>query len=201
MENKIKLNAEAFERLLNIEYYFCLAYKGKGFEVRVRFAEEDFHHLEGIGQLRDLQIHSESGNVTFDKALDGMITQVQLEKSNFFEKSYVQNKIDYLHLLERAFDENRVVFRFRNEQSKSKIESELFLNTLVDGQDIYVYLDMVAGTENEYFCRSFVANPDFDRTAGQTKLTTLWQEKIDLCTGESHVIYRYKNFITKDLKK
>ena len=103
--------------------------------------------------------------------------------------------------MERAFYENRVVFRFRNEQSKSKIESELFLNTLVDGQDIYVYLDMVAGTENEYFCRSFVANPDFDRTAGQTKLTTLWQEKIDLCTGESHVIYRYKNFIPKDLKK
>ena len=92
MENKIKLNAEAFERLLNIEYYFCLAYKGKGFEVRVRFAEEDFHHLEGIGQLRDLQIHSESGNVTFDKALDGMITQVQLEKSNFFEKAMFRTR-------------------------------------------------------------------------------------------------------------
>ena len=74
MKNKIKINAEAFENLLTIEYYFCLAYKGKGFEVRVRFAGEDFHHLEGIGQLRDLKIHSESGNTTFEKALDGLIT-------------------------------------------------------------------------------------------------------------------------------
>ena len=202
MENKIKLNAEAFEKLLNIEYYFCLGYKGKGFEVRVRFAEEDFHHLEGIGQLRDLKIHSESGNITFDKALDGLITQTQLEKSLFFEKSFVQNKIDYLHLLESAFDENRVVFRFRKDQSgKTKIESELFLNTVVDTEDIYVYLDLVDGSENEYFCRSFVANPDYDRTVGQIKLTTLWQEKIDLCAGTSEVIYQYKNFNPKDLKK
>ena len=202
MDNKIKINAEAFERLLNVEYYFCLAYKGKGFEVKVRFAEEYFHHLEGIGQLRDLKIHSESGNVTFDKALDGLITQAQLEKSNFFERSFVQNKIDYLHLLERAFDENRVVFRFRKDQSgKSKIESELFLNTLVDNEDIYVYLDMVDGSENEYFCRSFIANPNYDRTIGQVKLTTLWQEKRDLCSGTSQVIYQYKDFSPKDLKK
>ena len=202
MENKIKINAEAFEKLLNIEYYLCLAYKGKGFEVRVRFAEEDFHHLEGIGQLRDLKIHSESGNVTFDKALDGLITQSQLEKSNFYEKSFVRNKIDNLHLLERAFDENRVVFRFRKDQSgKSKIESELFLNTVVDNEDIYVYLDMVDGSENEYFCRSFVANPDHDRTVGQVKLTTLWQEKRNLCSGTTQVIYQYKGFLPKDLKK
>ena len=202
MGNKIKLNAEAFEKLLNIEYYFCLAYKRKGFEVRVRFAEVDFHHLEGIGQLRDLKIHSESGSITFNKALDGLITQEQLEKSIFFEKSFVKNKVDYLHLLERAFDENRLVFRLKKDHSgKSRIESEIFLQTEVDDAVILVYLDMVDGSDNEYFCRSFVANPDFDRTIGQIKLTTLWQEKIDLCTGESEVIYRFKEFSPGDLKK
>lgn len=72
---------------------------------------------------------------------------------------------------------------------------------MVDTEDIYVYLDMVDGSENEYFCRSFVANPDYDRTVGQIKLTTLWQEKIDLCAGTSEVIYQYKNFTPKDLKK
>lgn len=202
MENKIKINAEAFEKLLTIEYYFCLAYKGKGFEVRVRFAEEDFHHLEGIGQLRDLKIHSESGNITFEKALDGFITEEQLEKSLFFEKSFVKNKIDYLHLLERAFDENKLVFRLRKDQKgKSRIESELFLQTAVDAEQIYVYLDSVDGAYSEYFCRSFVANPDFDRTVGQIKLTTLWQEKKNLLTGESTVLYRFKDFSPEDLNK
>ncbi len=33
-------------------------------------------------------------------------SKTQLEKSLFFEKSFVQNKIDCLHLLERAFDEH-----------------------------------------------------------------------------------------------
>ncbi len=202
MENKIKTNAEAFEKLLTIEYYFCLAYKGKGFEVRVRFAEEDFHHLEGIGQLRDLKIHSESGNITFEKALDGLITVEQLEKSLFFEKSFVKNKIDCLHLLEQAFDENKLVFRLRKDQKgKSRIESELFLQTAVDAEQIYVYLDSVDGADSEYFCRSFVANPDFDRTVGQIKLTTLWQEKKNLLTGESTVLYRFKDFSPEDLNK
>lgn len=35
--NKIKKNADAYNNLLGIEYYFCLGYKGKGFEVRVHF--------------------------------------------------------------------------------------------------------------------------------------------------------------------
>jgi len=202
VENKIKTNAEAFEKLLTIEYYFCLAYKGKGFEVRIRFAEVDFHHLEGIGQLRDLKIHSESGNITFEKALDGLITVEQLEKSLFFEKSFVKNKIDYLHLLERAFDENKLVFRLKKDQKgKSRIESELFLQTEVDAEQIFVYLDSVDGADSEYFCRSFVANPDFDRTVGQIKLTTLWQEKKNLLTGESTVLYRFKDFSPEDLNK
>ena len=202
MENKIRVNAEAFEKLLNIEYYFCLAYKGKGFEVKVRFAEEDFHHLEGIGQLRDLKIHSESGNKTFDLALDGLITEDQLRKSLFFDKSFVKNKIDYLHLLERAFDENNLVFRLRkDEKGKSRIESELFLQTIVDIEQIYVYLDLVDNSKNEYFCRSFVVNPNYDRTMGQIKLTTLWREKINLTTGESTVLYQFKDFIPGELKK
>ena len=32
-----RVGAKAFEKLLTIEYYFCLAYKGKGFEVRGMF--------------------------------------------------------------------------------------------------------------------------------------------------------------------
>ena len=116
MENKIKLNAEAFERLLNIEYYFCLAYKGKGFE--------------------DLKLHSESGNRTFDMALAGDILEDELKKSHFYQSGCVQNKVDYFYLLERIFDEDNIVFRFRKTMKGSgKIEAELFLTSeLEDGQ-------------------------------------------------------------------
>ena len=53
----------------------------------------------------------------------------------------------------------------------------------------------------ECYCRSFVANPEFDRTQGQIKLTTLWKEKINLETGERTVLYKYKDFSPDQLKK
>ena len=55
--NKLQRNAKAYEKLLDIEYIFCLSYNGKGKKVVLRFAREDFSHLEGIGQLTDLPIH------------------------------------------------------------------------------------------------------------------------------------------------
>ena len=54
MKNPIQRNAVAFQKLLlHTEYYYCLSLAGKGIEVRLRFQEGDFHHLEGIGQLTD----------------------------------------------------------------------------------------------------------------------------------------------------
>lgn len=198
--NKIQINASAYAQLLNIEYYFCLSWKGKGFEVRLRFLKTDFHHLEGIGQLKDLDIHAESGNVTFDKSLNGDICEKDLSKSCRFKVERVQNKIDYLHMLEQAIDNNEWVFRYNGDNDKrSEIQAELFLFTDVDGNDIYVYIDRRNNRESDYYCRSFVANPDYDRKLNQKKLTTLWKEKIDLTTGKSEVLYRYKNFIPAEL--
>lgn len=199
--NKIQVNAFAYEKLLNTEYYFCLSWKNKGFEVRLRFFKEDFHHLEGIGQLKDLVIHSESGNVTFDKSLKGDICVEDLSKSCRFEKEKVQNKIDFLHLLEQAIDNNEWVFRYNEDNDKrSEIQAKLFLFTNVGGNDIYVYMDYRNNRKSDYYCRSFVANPDYDKKQNQKKLTTLWKEKIDLITGESKVLYRYKNFLPSELK-
>ena len=71
--NKVKKNAEAYRNLLNIEYYFCLGYKGKGFEVRIHFYKEEFHHLEGIGTMEKdkmlcmLEPHMEDGAIDLQK--------------------------------------------------------------------------------------------------------------------------------------
>lgn len=202
VENKIKRNAEAFEKLLNTEYYFCLAHKGTGFEVRVRFAKEEFHHLEGIGQLRDLKIHSESGNRTFDLSLSGKVIETELAKSRFFVKGRVQNKIDYLYNLEKAFDEDNTVFRLRKDsRGNTRIEAKLLITTDVEDNQFMIYLDRVEDSQSDYFCKSFVVNPEFDRTVGQIKLTTLWKEKINLENGEKKVLYRFKEFRPDQLKK
>ncbi len=112
---------------MNIEYYFCLAAKNKGYEVRLRFDKEDFHHLEGFGQLRDIPIHRERGSKSFDMALTGEITEEYLKSSELFIKNKVKNKIDYLYLLETALDHNDMVFRCIKDQSgRIKLRQNFF---------------------------------------------------------------------------
>lgn len=51
--NKIQKNANVYTKLLNIEYVFYLAYEGNCKKIVLRFSKENFHHLEGLGHLKD----------------------------------------------------------------------------------------------------------------------------------------------------
>ena len=66
--NKVQRNAKAFSKLLDKEYIFYLGYKGKCQKVVLRFEKRNFHHLEGIGQLIDIMLHSEPADKIFDMA-------------------------------------------------------------------------------------------------------------------------------------
>ncbi|MBQ6400212.1 MAG: hypothetical protein IJI21_08870 [Clostridia bacterium] len=201
MVNLIQRNAIAFQKLLHTEYYYCLSLAGKGIEVRLRFQEEDFHHLEGIGQLTDLQIHSLGGRKTLSMALNGEITEEDLKKSALFESTRTQNKIDCLYLLETALDHNDLVFRYViGADGRIKIEASILLYTDVDGNQIYVYIDQEEGRNSDYYCRSFVANPSFDRKRGLKKMTLLWKEKTDLLTNARTLQYSKEGFTPAQLR-
>ncbi len=197
--NKIKRNAEAYKNLLDVVYYYCLTDKGKGFEVQISFSKEQFHHLEEIGQLSDLPIHSISGEQTFNRALQGLISEEYMQKSEKFN-SNIQKKIDFLYLLEKAFDNNDIIFRYKKDKNNHTcISAELLLCTDVDGNSIYVYIDKVHGQDIDYFCRSFVVNPSDDRTSSQKILTVLWKEKRNAKEQTSEVLYQFKDFEPKQL--
>ena len=200
-KNKIQRNAKAFENLLNTEYYICLSHKGKGFEVCLKFCKEDFHHLEGIGQLKDLDIHKESGNITFLLSKDGDIAEELLQKSKYYVGEKIQNKVDNLYLLEEAIDNNKIMFRMKKGSNpRIRIDADIFLFTKVGNEEIFLYIDKIRSSNMDYYCRSFVANPDFDRTEGQLKLTLLCKEKRNLLTGDSVVQYQFKDFTPDKLK-
>ena len=106
--SKIQRNAKAYARLLEVEYIFYLSYKGKGRKVILRFAKEDFHHLEGFGQLTDLPLHAMSGDRSFELALAGKIKVTDLQASTKYEKSFIERKVDHLYLLEEFIDNNDI---------------------------------------------------------------------------------------------
>lgn len=193
--DKVQRNAIAFSRLMEFEYLFVVAYKGKKKKIYLKFAKEDFHHLEGIGQLNDLTYHSMPAAKTFQMALEGKITEEKLKKSQKYFSKSVNNKVDNLYLLETFLDNNEIVFNFvKDETGKTKIDAKMFLYTDMDGNDIYLFIDSIDEQGDVYFSRSFVAKSSYNYRVGQRKLTVLWKEKIHKKTKRRELLYRFANF-------
>ena len=192
--NKIQRNAKAFEKLLNVEYVFFLAYRKNVHKVVLRFSQEDFRHLEGIGQLLDLPLHLMSARQNYGLAIEGKITEEDLKKSKQYERYMVDRKVDHLYLLEEFIDNNELVFNFIKHKTKgSNIQAKIFLYKDMSGKDIYLFLDSTNDDEY-YYPRSFVVAPELDYKVGQFKYTVLWKEKRNRTTGESEVLSRFKEF-------
>jgi len=192
--NRIQRNAKEFAKLLDIEYIFYLGYKGNCQKIGLRFEKRNFHHLEGIGQLRDIMLHSEPADKVFDMALEGKIDECILKNSTEYEKCYVEQKINHLYLLEDFIDKNDLVFNYIKHKIKgSSIQAKIFLYKDMSGKDIYLFLDSTNDDEY-YYPRSFVVAPELDYKVGQFKYTVLWKEKRNRTTGESEVLSRFKEF-------
>lgn len=192
--NKIQRNAKSFEKLLDVEYIFYLAYKKNLKRVILRFEKEDFRHLEGIGQLFDLPLHMMSARQNYSLALEGKITEEDLKKSNEYECCMVDRKVDHLYLLEEFIDSNDLVFNYIKHKTKgSSIQAKIFLYKDMSGKEIYLFLDSTNDDEY-YYPRSFVVAPELDYKVGQFKYTVLWKEKRNRTTGESEVLSRFKEF-------
>lgn len=192
--NKIQRNANAFVNLLDIEYIFYLAYQGKCKKIVLRFSKENFHHLEGLGQLKDTIWHSMPSRITFKKALAGEITEESIEKSIYYEECKVKNKVEYLYLLESFIDNNEIIFNYiKRKIKRTSIQAKIFLYKDMEEQEIYLFLD--ASTEEEYYYpKSFVVSPEIDYKISQNQLTVLWKEKRNRKTGESEVLTQFKDF-------
>lgn len=192
--NKVKRNAKAFSKLLDVEYIFYLGYRGKCKKVILRFEKKNFHHLEGIGQLSDIIIHGEPADKVFEMAINGEIEEMHLKSSVEYERNFVDRKVDHLYLLEEFIDNNDLVFNYIKHKTKgSNIQAKIFLYKDMRGKDIYLFLDSTNDDEY-YYPRSFVVAPELDYKVGQYKYTVLWKEKRNRTTGESEVLSRFKEF-------
>lgn len=51
--DKLQKCGKAFEKLLEIQYRIIIGRKGKTVELVIGFSKLDFHHLMGLGKLKD----------------------------------------------------------------------------------------------------------------------------------------------------
>lgn len=177
----------AFEKLLDTQYRIIIGRKGKTVEIIIGFSRLDFHHLMGLGKLKDLRIAKQNRETVFNEILRGIITHEGITESRYL--GLIQNRFEPLMSMEQLLDDNRLVFRYNTKLNQfSLIEADYLLSTPHEGKDIYIF---IAKNEDSgtYYCRSFFPKERTDYTKGQAIYTMLYKEKICLSTGEKQIQY------------
>ncbi len=183
--DKILACAMAFEKLLCIKYHIILGRKEKLLHLNVVFSKWDFHHLMGLGKLKDMRIARQNRLDVFDCITSGKITYNKICTSKYIKE--IEDRFKPLSCIEKIMDDNNIVFRY-NEKSNtfSLIQADFLLATPFENNDVYIFISKKEDSE-EFFCRSFFPKSNKDYTTGQTKYTLLYKEKVNLLTGEKEV--------------
>ena len=185
--DKLRNAAERFSALFDTRYHIIIGRKGKAVELTVEFSAVDFHHLMGLGKLKDLRIASQNRESVFANILNGSITYSSICKSRYIEQ--IENRFSPLSHIEQLFDDNRIIFRYhKKKNSFSLIEADFLLSTPFSGNDIYIFIKE-KDAAGRFFCRSFFPKEKKDYTAGQPQFTLLLKEKITVSTGARLVQY------------
>lgn len=135
--DKLQKCAKAFENLLDIQYRIIIGRKGKTVELVIGFSKLDFHHLMGLGKLKDLRIAKQNRGSVFNEIIAGSTTYESLTKSRYLAQ--IENRFEPLALIEQLLDDNRLVFRYNAKLNQfSLIEADYLLSTPFESSDIYI---------------------------------------------------------------
>lgn len=185
--DKLYACVHAFEKLLDVQYRIIIGRKRKTTNLHLSFSKIDFHHLMGLGKLKDLRIATQNRGTVFDEILAGKITYETIAKSRYL--SLIENRFQPLSYIETLLDNNRLIFRYNMKSNHfSLIEADYLLSTPYAENNIYIFLAKHKDAE-QYFCRSFFPKEQKDYTKGQPVYTMLYKEKIYISTGTTQVQY------------
>ena len=184
--DKLQERATAFRELMNYQYNIKLGRKGKLYEFTIDFQPSDFFHLIGLQKLIDLRFLKRSAEYIFSECLKGNITYSMIADSQYFDE--LGYRFEYFNQLENILDCNNLIFIFnRNSmQIYSRIIADYMLKHTRDDLIFYLFTEQRRKSNNQ-FCKSFFENSITDYSKGQTNLTMLYKEKLNIKTGERQV--------------
>lgn len=136
--DKLRVSAEGFHSLLDTQYHLIIGRKGKSVDLTIEFKPIDFHHLMGLGKLKDLRIATQNRESVFFGILNGTITYPSICKSRYIGQ--IENRFTPLSHIEQIFDSNKLIFRYNEKQNQfSLIEADYLLSTDFPGT-IFIFL-------------------------------------------------------------
>lgn len=186
---ELKDIADAFEKLLNVEYIYTLKSKSSDTgtqEIHIRFVREHLYHLSGLHHFDDVvklklfREHKRSSKDFFYDLKFGYLTTDDIKKSKEFSLDK-QKRLFYLLDLERVLDTNKEIYAFDGiihgkRDYKSKIKAKFLLKNLENCKDnVFVFLNKGAG-ETVFSAVSIISSGD-DYSRGQHEECMLIKKK------------------------
>lgn len=94
----------ASEKQPDTQYRIIIGRKGKKVEIVIGFSKLDYHHLMGLGKLKDLRIAKQNREPVFNEILMDIITYKGINESRNIR--LLQNRFEPLTSIEQLLDDN-----------------------------------------------------------------------------------------------
>lgn len=196
------LYAAAIEygKLLTVGYHIVLGRKGKEYHIQLRFPYDSFFHLIGLQHLTDLTYPSTNKERIYKEIVEGHLTYETISKSQYFQKFWIKERIEYLSCLENILDSCELAFLINPKEyvKYTKMRADfLFEYNFSLEESIILYLFVVKESSpqicNECKGCSFFRKHGIDFRRGASKTTVLLVEKyenVDVKDQECKILFK-----------
>ena len=187
---ELKDIADAFEKLLDVEYIYTLKSKSSETgtkEIHIRFLREHLYHLSGLHHFDDvvklklLREHKRSPKDFFYDLKLGYLTTADIKTSKHYTLDK-QKRLYSLLNLEHLLDTNKKIYDFdgiihgKDGDYKSKIKASYLLKNIENISDnVFVFLDK--GTAESVYSTVSIISPGDDYSRGQREECMLIKKK------------------------
>lgn len=186
---ELKDIADAFEKLLDVEYIYTLKSKASESgtkEIHIRFLREQLYHITGLQHFDDIvelklfREHKRNSKSFFYDLKLGYITTAIISKSKHYDLG-MQKRLFYLMNLEHLLDTNKKIYDFdniihgKNHDYKSLVRAEFLLKNIENIENVFIFLNKKS-TETNYSTVSLFC-PGDDYSRGQHEECMLIKKK------------------------
>lgn len=178
--------------LKDVIYKIVVGRKGKSYILMLHFPSESFFHLAGLQHLKDLKFPSKNKERIYKEIVSGNLTIKDVRKSVFFDKWFIEERLQNFHFLEQMIESNSITYLInaRRYITYTDIKADYLCEYFLDNEVLYLFLVKERSPKFENECKgySFFRKHEYDYTIGTAKTSTLLIEKVK--DGKKSTIYR-----------
>lgn len=190
----IRLAAEAYKKLTNIEYCIVLGRKGNMCELNIVFMADNFYHLSGFHKLKNSYPfqHDTSANV-LKNILNQKLNLSKVEEDPNF--NILKSRLHSLYIFENIMDSNKTLF-YSYDPKKVSFPTKINAKYLAKGctENSPITFSFFVKDDNKYCMNSIFPEGKYDYSSRQTQYTVLLKEKRIIDQDIEIELYRHSKY-------